>query len=51
MNGPPDKFGFGNMGSDSGEQTYATLIFTLLDKARPKPEGNPDREGGADRNG
>ena len=41
MNGPGDKY---MMGSEhSGEQTYATLIFTLLDKARPKPEGSEDR--------
>ena len=41
MNGPQDKYMLGN--ENSGEQTYATLIFTLLDKARPKPEGSEDR--------
>ena len=42
MNGPQDKYAMG--GEMSGEQTYTTLIFTLLDKARPKPEGNKDRD-------
>ena len=41
MNGPQDKYMMGT--ENSGEQTYATLIFTLLDKARPKPEGSEDR--------
>jgi hypothetical protein len=40
MNGPPGVMG----GEMSGEPSYTTLIFTLLDKARPKPEGNNDRD-------
>ena len=42
MNGAQEKQIF--MGADgSGEQGYATLIFALLDKARPKPEGPNER--------
>ena len=32
-------------GVGPGEQTYVTLIFALLDKARPKPEANTERDG------
>ena len=40
LNGPRDNNPLGG-----GDQTYATLIFTLLDKARPKSEGHVDRDG------
>ena len=42
MNGPPDKYAMG--GEMAGEQTYTTLIFTLLDKARPTSESERSRD-------
>ena len=44
LNGPQDRNALGSAG-DHRDHTYATLIFNLLDKARPKSEGHVDRDG------